>query len=145
MNTKNIQEKQQLRKRLNPLSGMKQLLSVRQIRQSCSSSACTQQTKCFLQVQISQCIFTEKFVAVLQVGTQWGACCFLLSTCAVHLLLTANSKCKKNNGVEHGCEGPEKNQGVEKADCCHQNSYSYWLTKGPQGTWCRLNNSPHQM
>lgn len=35
MNTKNIQEKQQLRKRLNPLSEMKQLLSVRQIRQPC--------------------------------------------------------------------------------------------------------------
>lgn len=71
---------------------MKQLLSVRQIRHPCSSSACTQQAKCFLQVQISQCIFTEKFVAVLQVGKQGGACCFQLSTCALYLPLTANPR-----------------------------------------------------
>lgn len=63
--------------------------------------------------------------------------------CAVYLLLIANSKCKKFNGAEQGCEGTEKNQRVEKADCCYQNSYSYWFTEGCQGTWCRVNNSPH--
>lgn len=51
-------------------------------------------------------------------------------------IFTPNSKHKKFNGAEHGCKGPEKNQGVEKAECCHQNSYSYWLTEGPPGTWC---------
>lgn len=48
----NIQEKQQPRKRSNHLSDKKQLLPVRQISQPYSPSACTQQTKGFLEVQV---------------------------------------------------------------------------------------------
>lgn len=43
------------------------------------------------------------------------------------LLLTANSNCNKPNGTGHRCRAPERDWGVEKVDCCHQNILLFLL------------------
>lgn len=121
---------------------MKQLLSVKQIRQPCkfismhtANQMSPASANLIVHLHRKVCGCSRGWKAV-------GACCFHLSTCAVSSLLTANNNCKKFRGAQHRSKGPKKNRGVEKPDCCHQNCYSYWLTEGPPETWCRLNNSP---
>jgi len=59
-------------------------------------------------------------------------------------LLTTNSDCNIPNVPGHRSRGPEKKKKsyAEKVDCSHWNSSSFWLTEGPPGTCCGLNNSP---